>query len=95
MAATIEEINNFQATIMSVTSNIGNKLTTALSISGREENEVYFNKFRAINTYVNILLDYFSRGVDYETYNFFTVDEIYEIIERFNDLSNTDYTISL
>jgi len=93
--ATTEEINDFKATILSVVSVIGNDLTTALSISGRDENNIYFIKFRSISMYVDILIDYFSRDIDYATYNFFTIDEIYEIIDHFNDLTNTDYTIIL
>lgn len=95
MAATTEEINNFKSTILSVVSVTGNDLTTALSISGRDENNIYFIKFRSISMYVDILIDYFSRDTGYATYNFFTIDEIYEIIDHFNDLANTDYTITL
>jgi hypothetical protein len=92
--ATTQEINDFKATVMSVNTQVGNAFTNALSISGRSENEVYFKKFRSINIYTNILLDYFNE-TSYGQYNFFTTDEIYEIIEHFNDLSNTDYTINL
>ena len=94
MAATSTEINDFKATVESVQSQIGNSLVTMLSINGRSENEEYLTKFRSINSYVNILIDYFSES-DYTNNNFFTIDEIYEIIEHFNDLCNTDYTITL
>ncbi len=94
MAATPTEINDFKATIESVQSQIGNSLVTLLSINGRSENEEYLTKFRSINSYVNILIDYFSE-TNYSVYNFFTIDEIYEIIEHFNDLCNSDYTITL
>jgi hypothetical protein len=94
MAATTQEINDFKATIMAKQSEIGNSLVTLLSINGRSENGQFLTKFRGINSYTNILIDYFSEP-DYTNNNFFTVDEIYEIIEHFNDLCNSDYTITL
>lgn len=94
MAATPTEINDFKATIMSKQVEIGNTLVTLLSINGRSENGQFLTKFRSINSYSNILIDYFSED-DYENNNFFTIDEIYEIIEHFNDLCNSDYTITL
>lgn len=94
MAATTQDINDFKATIMSSQSQIGNSLVTLLSINGESENSKFLTKFRSINTYSNILIDYFSQD-DYANNNFFTIQEIYEIIEHFNDLCNTDYTIIL
>ena len=94
MAATIQEINDFKATIMSSQSEIGNSLVTVLSINGRSENSKFLTKFRSINMYSNILIDYFSQ-IDYANNNFFTIPQIYEIIEHFNDLCNTNYTITL
>jgi hypothetical protein len=94
MAATTQEINDFKATIMSKQSEIGNSLVTLLSINGRSENTQFLTKFRSINSYSNILLDYFSE-LDYTNNNFFTVDEIYDVIGHFNDLCNSNYTLTL
>ena len=94
MAASPTEINDFKATIESVQSQIGNTIVKILSINGRSENEDILTKFKLINIYVNIMIDYFSQD-DYENNNFFTEDEMYEIIQHFNELCNTDYTITL
>lgn len=94
MAATPTEINDFKATIMFKQVEIAKVLTRILSINGRAENEIYLIKLQAINEYCNILIDYFSES-DYENDNFFTVDEIKDIIEHFNDLCNSNYTINI
>jgi hypothetical protein len=94
MAATLQEINDFKATIMFRQVEISNILTNILAIGGRVDNNVYLIKLQGINEYCNILIDYFSE-TDYENKNFFTVDEIKQIIEHFNDLTNSDYNINL
>jgi hypothetical protein len=92
--ATPTEINDFKATIQAQQSIIGNTITNILSINGRAENEEILTKFKLINIYGNIIIDYFSKTV-YGTDNFFTTDEMWEIIEHFNELCNTDYNIDL
>lgn len=94
MAATLQDINDFKATIMFRQVEISNILTNILAIGGRVDNNVYLIKLQGINEYCNILIDYFSE-TDYENKNFFTVDEIKQIIEHFNDLTNSDYNINL
>jgi hypothetical protein len=94
MAATIQEINDFKATIMFKQVEICNILTNILAIGGRVDNNIYLIKLQGINEYCNILIDYFSE-TDYENKNFFTIDEIKEIIEHFNDLTNSNYTINI
>jgi len=92
--ATPTEINNFKATLEVQQAIIGNTITNILSINGRAGNEEILTKFKLINIYSNILLDYFSKTT-YNVDNFFTTDEIWEIIEHFNELCNTDYSITL
>ena len=92
--ATTQEINDFKATVMFVQSNIGNTIVNILGLQGRNGNEDLLTKFKLINIYSNIIIDYFSEP-NYNLYNFFTTDEMYEIIERFNHLCNTNYTITL
>ena len=92
--ATPTEINDFKATIMFKQVEIATILTNALSVGGRFDNNIYLIKLQAINEYCNILIDYFSES-DYENKNFFTVDEILDIIEHFNDLCNSNYTIDI
>ncbi len=94
MAATPTEINDFKATVMFKQVEIANILTNILSIGGRVENEIYLIKLQAINEYCNIIIDYFSED-DYENKNFFTVTEFLDIIEHFNDLCNSNYSIDL
>lgn len=92
--ATTEEINNFKATIELTQVEIGKTITNILSISGRSENENYLTKFKLINIYGSIIIDYFSQ-TPYNTNNFFTTEEIWDIIQHFNELCNTDYNINL
>jgi len=92
--ATLTEINDFKATVMFKQVEIANIITNVLAIGGRVDNEVYLIKLQAINEYCNIIIDYFSED-DYENNNFFTTDEILEIIDHFNDLCNSDYSINL
>ena len=94
MAATTQEINDFKATVMFKQVEICKTLTRILSINGRSENEQFLTKFRSINSYSNILIDYFSKD-DYANNNLFSIEEIYQIIEHFNDLCNSDYSITL
>ena len=92
--ATTQEINDFKASLLVQQTEIGNSLVTLLSINGRSENEQFLTKFRSINSYSNILIDYFSKD-DYANNNLFSIEEIYQIIEHFNDLCNSDYSITL
>jgi hypothetical protein len=94
MAATVTEINDFKATVMFKQVEICNILTNILGIGGRVDNNIYLIKLQAINEYCNIIIDYFSES-DYENKNFFTITEIKEIIDHFNDLCNSDYTINI
>jgi len=91
---TTQEINDFKASLLVQQTEIGNSLVTLLSINGRSENEQFLTKFRSINSYSNILIDYFSKD-DYANNNLFSIEEIYQIIEHFNDLCNSDYSITL
>lgn len=92
--ATPTEINDFKATIMAKQTDIAMVVTNLLSVGGRFDNNIYLVKLQAINEYCNILIDYLSES-DYENKNFFTTTEILDIIEHFNDLCNTNYTINL
>jgi hypothetical protein len=94
MAATVQEINDFKATIMFKQVEISNILTNILAIGGRVDNNIYLIKLQGINEYCNILIDYFSES-DYENNNFFIIDQIKDIIDHFNDLTNSNYTINI
>jgi len=92
--ATTQEINDFKATLMWQQTNIGNTIVNILAITGRDGNEELLTKFKLINIYSNIIIDFFSQ-TPYNQYNFFTIEEIYEVIQRFNHLCNTNYNIEL
>lgn len=92
--ATDQQINDFKATIMWQQSNIGNTIVNLLGVEGREGNEDYLLKFNLINIYSNIIIDYFSQS-PYNIGNFFTIDEIQEVILRLNHLMRTNYSIEL
>ena len=92
--ATDQDINDFKATIMWQQSNIGNTIVNLLGIEGREGNEDLLFKYNLINIYGNIIIDYFSQS-PYNANNFFTVDEIQEVILRLNHLMRTNYSIEL
>jgi hypothetical protein len=94
MSVTTQEINDFKATVMFKQVEICKILTRILSINGRSGNEVYLIKLQGINEYCNIIIDYFSES-DYENNNFFTISKIKEIIDHFNDLCNSDYSIDI
>ena len=92
--ATDQQVNDFKATIMWQQSNIGNIIVNLLGVEGREGNEDYLFKFKLINIYSNIIIDYFSQS-PYNVGNFFTIDEIQEVILRLNHLMRTNYSIEL
>lgn len=54
----------------------------------------YRLKSYILNCYINIMVDYFSQTV-YDTNNFFTTDEVDDIIDRINVLCDTNYDIVL
>jgi hypothetical protein len=92
--ATTQQINDFKATLMWEETRIGSILNNLLAINGRSENKNSELKFKLINIYTNIMIDYFNEP-NYSTYNFFDIDQMYKIIEHFNDLCKTNYTITL
>lgn len=91
---TNQEINDFKATVMWQQTNIGNTIVNILAITGRNGNEDLLVKFKLINIFSNIIIDYFSQ-TPYNQNNFFTTDEMYDIIKRFNHLCNTNYNVNL
>lgn len=89
---TQQEINDFKGSILYKQSEVGVIITNMLSITGRRWNEEYLLKYNLIDMYSNILLDYFEKD-NWETYNFFTKDEILEVLKNFNTLCNSDYSL--
>jgi hypothetical protein len=92
--ATQLEVNDFTATVMWQVCTLGNIVTNLISINGLPKNMFYAFKFRLINMYANVIIDYFSQ-YPYNINNFYTTDQIYLIIDQFNNLCNTNYSIIL
>ncbi len=93
--ATQDQVNSFIATVMWQVSTIGNILTNLISIEGRQKNALYEFKFVLINIYANIIIDYFSQYPYYPNNFFTTLDQIYQVIDHFNNLCDTNYSITL
>lgn len=93
--ATQSEINDFVATVNWEVSTKGNILTNLISINGRDKNRLYELKFKLLNIYANIITDYFSQYPYYPNNFFLTLDEMYQVIDHFNTLCNTNYSITL
>lgn len=60
---------------------------------GIENVHIYYVDSALIQAFIEILEEYFKETVDSDA-NFFTVTEIYDIIQHLNNLLNTEYYIS-
>lgn len=58
--------------------------------------DIFQYRLRAaiLNYYVKIMIDYFSQ-YPYDTYNFFTTEEVQDIIDRINRLCDSNYNLNL
>jgi len=92
--ASQSDVNNFTSTVMWQVSTLGNILTNLISINGRPKNEFYAMKFKLINMYADVLIDYFSQ-YPYNVNNFYTTTQVATIIDQFNTLCSTNYSINL
>lgn len=89
---TQQEINDFKASIIYKQCEVGMIVTNIISITGRDYNEESIMKYNLIDMYCNILLDYFEKDT-WETYNFFTKEEILQILKNFNALCHSDISL--
>lgn len=62
---------------------------------GRNNIECYKLKFRLLNHFVRIIIEYFNRGISYSTKNFFTIAEARDIMQHINNLADTNYILDL
>jgi hypothetical protein len=92
--ATTNQINSFTATIMYEVVNIGNIISNLLSINGRTDNAYNELRFKLINIYADIITDFFIQS-PYNVNNFMTTDQLQTVIDHFNNLCNTNYSIAL
>ena len=94
MAATANEINAFLFNIRVAFVEYGNEISKFQRL-GRRDIEGYKMNLRILQHLVRIVVDFFDRGVDYETKNFFTVSEIHDVIQHINNICGTNYMIDL
>ena len=91
MAATQENINNFITSVRDAISIFVNKIAKQ-EILGHTDMFCGRQKMEIAESYLEIIEKYFEQ-TDYATDNFFTVDEIKEVMLRINLLLDTNYTI--
>jgi hypothetical protein len=48
-----------------------------------------------LDMYVQIMVDFFNRPTAYDTYNFFTTEEVEDIMLRINLICDTNYTLNI
>ena len=80
MAATQDQINAYLYNIREAYISYGNNLANAQRL-GRTDLSCYQMKFRLLQYFVRIMTDYFDSS-NYETINFFTVDEVKEVFKK-------------
>jgi hypothetical protein len=93
MAATQDQINAYLYNIREAYISYGNNLANAQRL-GRTDLSCYQMKFRLLQYFVRIMTDYFDSS-NYETINFFTVNEIKDVMQHINNICKTNYTIQL
>ena len=93
MAATTTEINSYLYNIRKAQSEYGANLSKAQQL-GRTDIECQMNKFVTLKYMVRIVIDYFDSD-DYENVNFFTTDEIRDVMQHINNLCGTNHMITL
>jgi hypothetical protein len=92
MAATQEDINNYITGIRDGFSILAGKAAKK-EILGHTDMFCSRQKITIVGDYLEIIEKFFGQA-DYETNNFFTVDEIKDIMLRVNIICDTNYTIN-
>ena len=93
MSATATEREAFEYSILYDFIDYGAKLARFQKL-GRKELECYKFKFRLLNHFVRVLVDYLDSD-DYENVNFFTVSEINDIIQHINNITGSNRWLDL
>ena len=91
MAATQQDINDYITSIRDAFSILANKAAKK-EIIGHTDVFCPRQKVTIVGDYLEIIEKFFGQ-TDYETGNFFTVEEIKEIMLRINIICDTNYTI--
>ena len=101
MSATVTQVSNYIASMRVATVTLVSKACLKERL-GHTDTFCYRQKVILATAYLKCLVDYFNpyliAGVDdysYDDYNFFTIDEIKDIIRHLNNICDTFYTIEL
>lgn len=93
MAATQRKINEYIYGTLEAYVDYGVKLANYQKL-GEKNIECNKFKFRLLNYFIRILIDFFD-GDDYTLHNFFTVSEINDVMQHVNNITNTNYWVDL
>lgn len=91
--ATETEISNYIYNVRDAFTTYGSNLANAQRL-GRTDLKCYDMKFRILKYLVRIITDYFDSS-DYENVNFFTTDEIRDVMQHVNNICGTNHIIEL
>ena len=91
MAASALDIANYLTYIMYAQSVYMDDINKREKL-GHTELFKYRLRNTILNDYVKIMIDYFSQST-YNSNNFFTTDEVQDIIDRINVLCDTNYVL--
>lgn len=94
MALTQEEINEYLYGVRSAFVDYGFKLARYEQLGKKDIIQDTRFKFRLLQYFIRIVIDYFDAGTpEYETINFFTTDEIRDVIQHINNICGTNYML--
>lgn len=92
--ATPAEISNYLLEIYEAQSIFVDKLVLKEKLGHRDVTEQRIVA-TLLDMYVQIMVDYFELPTSYSTNNFFTTDEVEDVMLRINLICDTNYTLNL
>lgn len=95
--ATQEEIDLYITNVRTAVADFGNKLAIKQKIGNQD---IYCDKLKLImlSCFLDCIYDYFLQypdDIDPDTTNFFTTDEIRDVMQHINNICGTYYIIQL
>jgi len=96
MAITQEDINEYLYGVRVAFVDYGFKLARyeQLGKTGVDVADIRIG-FRLLQYFIRIVIDYFDEGSQWETINFFTKDEIRDVMQHINNICGTNYMLDL
>lgn len=92
MAATQQEIDNYLQSARYAVSDYS-ALVSRKEMLGHTDTFCDRLKLILVTDYLEILEDYFAPGITYATNNFFTTEEIEDVMQHVNAICKTDYIL--